>query len=901
MPDWKRHVRDNLSLDGLDPAREASIVEDLAQQLEDAYQDALDDGLAPEQAAESVKRHIPDWQAFGRTLENSQGAHQRSGLEKLEQRAMERNRRNRFSRWSGDLWLDILFSFRLLRKNQTSTILVILTLALGIGANTAIFSAIEATLLRPLPFFEPERLFLVWEHNRKTGNMQNYASPANFLDWQDRNSVFEHLAAFSYRSPILTGRGPAQRVSGVRVVGDFFAVLNTTPLQGRTLTAADAEQDPNQAVISHQFWRSTLGENPDVVGQTLILDGQPTTVVGVLPPKSGFPPGADLWVPRIYRPDSPSIRGRHLIGVGRLGDGVTRSQAQSQMDSVASRLEAEHPEFNTDFGVHLMPLRDAYSSSARGTLLLLLGAVALVLLIACANVANLLLSRMAARSRELAIRRALGANRSRLLRQLSVESWMLALLGGLLGLLLARPAIGVLAVLVPNGIRITFDLGIGPSVLAFTFAISVLAGVLFGLAPALQLWAPTAGSALAGGGRSVAPSQGGLRRFLVVSEVAMSLVLLAAAGLTIQSLSLLQRVDPGFDPNEIVTFSLTLPEAIAGEESEKAPRQNAFFQRLIERISALPGVESVGGVSFLPVAGGIASTSFRLLDRAAPAPGLSPVADVLVVAGDYFQAMKIPLKQGRLFGPEDSPDAPRAVVINETMVRRHWPDADPLGKQIVIDWDRPVTGQIVGVVGDVLHRGLASDPRPATFWAQPQFTYGFMNLFVRGGPEATLRRALPPLVSELDPDLPVQELRSMTEVMGESVGRPRQTLRLLALFAGLALVLAAVGVYGVASYWVGSRTREIAIRIAIGAEPADILRTVLGRGLVLAAWGIAIGLVAAIGLAQVLELGLYQVPQTDPLTYVIVSALLLAAALTACLFPALRARRVDPIEALRYE
>lgn len=901
MPDWPRYVRENLSLPGIRPERVESIVTDVAQILEDAFEEARARGLS-ETAAEAVARnHIPDWNFFAEAVCSAQ---QGAGLGRLERwqenhlRNQDLGNRSGFLKWLSDLRLDFLYGLRMLLKRPLMTVLALLTLALGIGANSAIFSVVQAALFRPLPFPEPGQLVMLWEHARKTNHLHNYISPANYYAWEERSRSFSEMAALHYSNKTLTGAGNPVRLSGAAVERSFFQVLGNQPQLGSFFeTGPSAPED--QVVLSSDLWHHVFSGSPDVIGRSLLLDGQSYLIVGVVSSRAAFPPGSEFWIPWNAPRDA---RGRYLMSLARLKPDQTLDQAQAEMTNIGRRLEQEHPEFNTEFGVFIEPLRDSYSGSFKELVPLLLMALALILLIACANVAGLLLSRLPTRNREMAIRRALGAEGGRLVRQLLVEGSILALLGGLAGSVVAYLFLPVLRVLVPGAITETFQISIDLPVLLFMLAIAGLCGFLFGLIPALQVRKADLALSLRSGGRNVASAGHRVRTVLVVAQVSLSVVLLVSAGLLVRSLFRLIAVDPGFRVEDIQTFTPVLPRAAGGERTEEGYRQAGFFQQMLDRLASIPDVESVGAVNFLPFRAGVASSYVILADRPEPPPGQAPSPDIVSLGGDYFQTLGIPLKEGRFFDSGDQQQAPTVAIINEAMARQYWPTESPLGHKLKMPWDGLLEAEIVGVVGNVRQRNYAADIRPAVYWHAPQFPYGFMTVVARTdlGPQAFSGLARD-VVSELDPDLPLSEIEPLTHYLNRSLEQTRVTLQLLGAFAALALILSVVGIYGILSSWVGLRFREIGIRMALGAGKASLIRLVVGRGTVLGLLGLLLGLVGSLAASRLLASKLYQISHTDPVTFLCVSILILTASLASCYLPARRALEIDPLETLRAE
>ncbi|HSE97852.1 MAG TPA: ABC transporter permease [Blastocatellia bacterium] len=804
------------------------------------------------------------------------------------------------------LMQDLRYGARSLVKNPGFTLVAVLALALGIGANTAIFSVVNTLLFSPLKFKDPDRLVMVWEKNFPRNRERNVVSPANFLDWNNQNQVFEHMAAVVDYPVNLTNAGEPEELQAQLVTASFFPTLGVQPVYGRAFL--DSEDVPNGervAIVSHRLWQGRFGADPGLVGKQITLSGRPCTVVGIMGPDFYFLNNeTDIWVPMglnaglNYR----EVSGRYMRTVARLKPGVTLEQAQAEMTLIASRLEESYREFNAGWGANVFSLQDEIVGDIRPALLILLGAVFFVLLIACANVANLLLARAAARQKELALRTALGASRGRLIRQLLNESLLLAVIGGVAGLLLAYWAIEALIAFNPGNIPRLEEVSLDGRVLAFTLGVSFITGLIFGVIPALQASRPDLNESLKEGGRSSAGGAGHrrVRSIFVVSEVALALVLLVGAGLMIKSFAKLQRVDLGYNPENVLTARVLLPGSKYGDN----PKRAAFFKQAVERLAAIPGVQAAGAISWLPLIGLGSSTSFWVDGRPEPPPGERPGTDVRVITPGYFAAMGIPLIKGRILDERDTAEGPRVLVINETMARQFFPGEDPIGKRLIINWDRPpLPDEIVGVVGDAKLVSVAGETRPAIYWPHArQATYSSMTFAVRttGDPLAIVG-SLQSEIRAIDPEQPIADIRPMEEVVATSLSRPRFNMLLLGLFAGVAMILASVGIYGVMAYSVTQRTHEIGIRMALGARGADVMKMIVGQGMVLALAGVGIGLVGAYFITGLMSSLLFGVAATDPITFLSISLLLAVVAFVACYVPARRATKVDPMVALRYE
>lgn len=812
------------------------------------------------------------------------------------------------------LWQDVRYGIRMLRKNPGFTLIAIVALALGVGANASIFSVVNAVLLRPLPFAEADQLVMVWERRPRQNRESNPVAPADFLDWQQQNQSFSRMAAYSARAFNLTGTGAEpEQLTGQLVTGEFFQVLGAKAALGRTLLpGVDSPGGNRVAVLSYGLWQRRFGGDKAVVGRTLTLDDEIFIVAGVMPPDFSYPDReTEVWatpqrgVPDVILPGNPdpaTLRSLHYLNViARLKPDVTRATAQAEMEAIAGRLEEQYPDANTGHTARVVALHEQLVGDVRPALIVLLSAVGFVLLIACANVANLLLARGAGREREMAIRTALGAGRRRLIRQLLTESVLLAGAGGMLGLLLALWGTDALVALSPENFPRLQEINLDGRVIGFTLLVSLLTGIIFGLAPALQVSRLDLNSSLKEGGRGSAESFGRrrLRGALIVAEVALTMVLLVGAGLMIRSFDRLLRVDPGFKADNLLTMEVSLPQSKYSESEEQTAN---FFREILGRIKTLPSVQSVGATWILPLSGQGAGSGFEIEGRDPATVSERMNSAFSAVSPNYFRTMSIPIIKGREFGDRDTATAPGVSLVNETFARRYFPSEDPLGKRIKRRGEETGWTTIVGVVGDVRQLGLDVEPRSEMYFSYLQSPVPFMNVVVRTATDpATLATAVRKEVWAVNPNQPVANVSTMNELLTNSAAGKRFNTLLLSLFALIALTLASVGIFGVMSYTVSQRTREIGVRMALGARESDVLRLVIRQGMILAGLGIVIGLVAALALTRVMTSLLYGVSATDPATFIGIALLLAGVALVACYIPARRATKVDPMVALRHE
>ncbi|MEX2262213.1 MAG: ABC transporter permease [Bryobacteraceae bacterium] len=804
---------------------------------------------------------------------------------------------------------DFRFAARTLRKNPAFTAIAVLTLALGIGANTAIFSVVNAVLLRPLPFYEPERLVRVYNQFLALNLKYAAASVADYYEYRRQTHLFEEVACVNGINFNLTGVERAERLLGGRVSASLFPMLPVKPVAGRVFTEDEEQQGRHRvAVLGEGLWKRVFGSDPAVIGRTLRLNDESYTVIGVIPPIPGDLAPFEVWTPIAFTNEQKSVerRGHQFLTVlARLKRGLSLEAARAGMKPFAAALQKDFPDQyppSTGWGIMVESLAESLVGDIRLALVVLLGAVGFVLVIACANVANLLLSRGAARTREISIRAALGAGRGRIARQLLIESTLLGFLGGAAGLLLGVWGVALLVKASPPNLPRLDEVRIDGTVLAFTFAASLLTGLLFGLAPIIQMARANLQENLKESARG---TSGGLRRhtmrsLLVVAEVSMALVLLVGAGLLIRSFLGLQDVDPGFRAGNVLTFRVSLPQARYPAD----PQVAGFFRQLLDRVGRLPGVVSVGAISMVPFSGGNNSGSFSIEGREVPPGGTGPHADQRTVSAGYFQALGIPLKKGRLFEETDKADAPGVALVDEKLAAQYWPGEDPIGKRVRFGGNQTQAPwlTVAGVVGHVKHSRLDTESKGVLYQHYPQARAGSMVVVARTGNDPKLLTgAVQSEVAAIDKDLPIYDVRTMEERVLASLTPQRFAVYLLAVFAGVAMLLAAVGIYGVMSQSVTQRTQEIGIRMALGAERRAVTRMVVGQAMKLVAAGLAIGVTAAFGLTRLMKQMLFGVESTDPPTFAAVAALLAAVACAASYVPARRAAKADPMVALRHE
>jgi len=903
MPNWNHIVRKHLAALRLPPEREIEIVEELALHLDAAYEDALADGLSEAEAAASALRSY-DWRLLecelSRAEQPSVARAWRPPLELIERKGGIRME---------SFIQDLRFGVRMLLKNPGFTLIAVLTLALGIGANTAIFSVVNAVLLRSLPYRDPDRLVLASYYRGIAGD---YAWVADFRAWRDQAKAFEQIAAYRTDDAGFTGNGEPERLTAGTVSAHLFATLGVAPAFGRDFTPEDDTDGGAPVVIlSDGLWRRRFGGDPQVIGKAITLRGQSMTVIGIMPPRFRFPGEADLWAPLtpvLNRQLSQQPYMGRLNALARLKPGVTPETARAELSVILDQQRHDSPRpYSFVQEVRVVKLSEKFIGDARRPLLVMFGAVAFVLLIACANVANLLLARSAARQKEMAIRAAVGAGRWRLSQQLLTESLLLSIAGGVAGLLAAKWGVKLLVAMSPSGIARINESGVDGRVFGFTCAVAVLTGLIAGLLPALQASKTDVNETLKA--QSVARSgQDGMRRALpalMIAELAMALVLLVGAGLMIKSFIRLLDVPKGFNPDGLFTLLLRPSN---NKYPQGSPQRVAYYQEALARVQALPGVQSACLTSFLPLTG---PTVRLIIDQIEGHPpferGKEPVVEANHISPEYFQTMGIPLRAGRPFSAQDGAEAPKVVIINETLARRFFPNENPIGK-----WVSPAPNQkiIVGVVGDTHHLGLDQEVRPEVYLPYLQRPNDMMSLrlVARAIPgqnnltsSSNLAGAIRKQAQSIEPNEPVSQVVTMNEQLSNSVAHRRFQMVLLGVFACVALAIAAVGIYGVISYAVSQRTQEIGIRMALGAQASDVLRMVVWRGMSLALVGVTLGLAVALMFTRVIKTLLFNVSATDPATFGLIALLLLSVALLACYIPARRATKVDPLTALRHD
>ena len=897
MPEFRTDIRARLAELGLPPVREAEIVEELSEHLEDEYERALGSGASEDEARKQALEQLNTPDLLGRELKRVE--------RRVSQSPVTLGAETK-STILADLWQDLRYGLRTLLKNPGFTIVAVVALALGIGANSAIFSVVNSVLLRPLPFKSPKQLVMVWENAAHLGFPKNTPSPPSFLDWQRQNTVFTGMAAMSERSFNLTGVGEPERLEGRRVSANLFDLLGVPALLGRTFVPDDDRPGTHVALLSYSLWQRSFGSDPSIIGRAVTLNGESYTVIGVMP--RGVHLHAygnwndELWVPIAFTNEESTNRGTHFLEViARIKPGITLKQAQAEMETIAARLAKEYPKYNTRIGATVMPLHEEIVGDIKPALLILLGAVGFVLLIACANVANLLLARAAVREKEIALRLALGASRSRLTRQFLTESVLLAFLGGGFGLLLALAGIRVLKTFIPPSIPQTQTISIDGKVLLFTALTALLTGIVFGLAPAMHASHSNLNESMKEGGRDSASGRKGnrLRDLLVIGEVAVSFILLVGAGLLINSFLHLRNLDPGFRADHLLTMKVDLSEL----KYPDGERRWVFFDEVLRRIRVLPGVQSVAVAGNLPLTYNGDSATIAVEGIPDPPPDQWPDVIYRAIGPGYFSTMGIPLIRGHDFTDQDRADSKKVVVISEKTAEHYWPGEDPIGKRVKPDAtnsDVPWR-EVIGVVKDVRQNDFIAQPKMQMYFNYRQLKDLAANaLIVRTSVDPmSLATPVRNSIWAVDKDQPVADVDTMDHIVSAAIARQRFSMLLLGIFAASALMLAAVGIYGVMSYSVTQRTHEIGIRMALGARRADVLQMTIKQGLKLVSVGMILGLVAAFLLTRILTSLLFGVSATDPITFIGISLVLLAVAILASYIPALRATKVDPIIALR--
>jgi putative ABC transport system permease protein len=896
MRDWQAFVRSNLSLPDLAPAREARIVRELAAQVEDFYREALARGMSDAEADAHACAQITDWPAFARDVQRADRIHLQPRLERVANVLDATPGPSAgVSQMSAQLLRDLRFGVRQLVKAPGFSLVAILTLTLGIGATTAIFSVVNGVLLRPLPYPEPAGLVRVHEIVPQYGRFS--VAPASFLDWREQSTVFEHIAAYANTSGTFAWPDGPERIAGTAVSWDLFELLRVPPALGGSFTAdQDRPGASDVIVLSHALWQRRFNGDPAVIGQAVTISGTAVTILGVMPEGFYYPTRTtEFWRPIAINPADAS-RGGHFLGVvARLKPGTGVDRAGAEMKTIAERLATQYPDSSANESAEVISLHEQIVGSIRPALITLLLAVGVVVLIACGNVANLLLVRASVREKEVAIRAALGAGRRRLVMQMLSESLVLALAGGAFGLLFAYLAIPLVQSLSAGSIPRVADVTIDRTVLVFVLAASLLTGVVFGLVPALQMSRTGAGAVLKEGGRSSVGTAGRwTRNGLLIGQVALSLMLLIGASLLLRSFSRLTNVDPGFTPDGVLAFQVSLPQPAYPEDANRL----LFFDTLLERLASAPGISQAAGVQTLPMRGGYV-LSLTIHGRPTPRPGDEPSANYRAVTPGYFSTLAIPVLRGRTFSTQDSSTAAPVAVVDDAFVRQHYPDEDPIGRRIGIG-NGTESAEIIGVVGSVNHTGLDAIPAPTMYMSTTQDAFNTLWVLAKtdGNPEA-LTGTVRSVLGGLDRTLPAYSITPLATVLDESVAQRRFSMLLILGFGALALFLAAIGLYGVVAYTVSLRTKEIGLRMAIGAQPRDVLRMVVGGGMKLAAVGVILGMLGSLGAASLVESMLFEVEPSDPVSYAATAVLLLTIAAVACYIPARRAMKVDPMVALQ--
>ena len=866
---------------------ERELDEELRFHLEQQIAENLAEGMSAEEARHAARRSV-------------------GGVEQLKEECRDMRRVS----YVDDLFRDMRYAAHVLRKSPGFTAAAVLTLALSIGANTAIFSVVHTVLLQPLPFRNPDRLAMVWEESSFLGFPQDTPAPANFVDWKKRNHVFEDMVAMKGDLKNLTGDGPAEEMEVKEATANLFPLLGVRPVAGRTFLPEEEQEGAAKVVLLSQgLWVRRYNASPEIIGKAVRMNGESYTVAGVVPAGFDFPDRVDVWIPLALSRQDWQQRDSHFLEVvARLRDGVTLERARADMTAIAKQLEREHPESNARIGAAVIPLPDEFVGGLRRGLVVLLAAVGGVLLIACANLANLLLARSTARQREMAVRMALGAARQRIVRQVLTESILLSLVGGASGVVLAAWTVQFLTELIPLPLTTTATVHLNGPVLIFATALAACAGILFGVVPALEISTDTVAETLKRGGRSsVTGDRSRVRSALVVAQVAVSVILLTGTGLMLQTLWHLLR-NPGFRPDHVLCLRTSLSGSTQSKYRELKDRVQ-FYQRVLAGVTSLPGVTAAGYTTYLPLTNRGGTSGFIIEGRPKPTGANRNDANHRVVTPDYLRTIGVPLIAGRFLNESDGADAPPVALINRTMARQYWPGEDPLGKRFKMDDDTATAPwiRVVGVTGDVRQMGLDVPARAEMYFSyrQPAGSFAYFtprDLAIRvAGDPLNLAAAVRRVVAEVDPDQPISHMQTMEELLDSEVASRRVEGELLGTFAGLALVLASLGIYAVLAYAVTQRTAEIGLRMALGARERDVLRAVMSQGAKLIAAGVAVGLAGAWMLTGLMRSLLYGIRTTDPGAFAGAVALFLLVGSCACYFPARRASRVDPMVALRHE
>ena len=859
---------------------EHDLEEELQYHLERDIEQNIERGMTREEARYAALR------AFGGLMQSQEHSRDARGVRFIENTLQ-----------------DMRYSLRLMIKNPAFTLIVILTLTLGIGANTAIFSFANGILLRPLPYPQSERLTVLDETALKRGIDSMSVSYPNYLDWREQNTVFQSMGAHYGTSRFsLSGIGQPETIRGSYISHGLLETLGVQPILGRTFTEVEDRPETDTVVIlGYELWQKYYGGDQNIIGRTIMVNTRARTVVGVMPAGFKFPEVSEIWAPLALTTQTFTRTDHGISAIARLKDGVTIEQAQAEMTNIAARIEQLNPVTNEGLGVSVTSMHKSLAGDYREGLLILLGVVGCVLLVACVNVANLMLARASARQKELALRAALGASRSRVIRQLLIESLMLAAIGGVLGLALSKWALYMLLKAIPITLPYWMNFGIDLRVLGFTLGVTLLTGLIFGVMPALQSSRVDLNDTLKEGGRGSLTSSGThSRSLLVVTEIALSLVLLVGAGLMIQSFMRLRRVNVGLDPKNVLTLSVGLPRV----KYPEGPQRAAFFKNLVDRVRTLPGVEAAAATGTLPLSGGNWGRSLTVEGYPVLSVGQAPMIQHTVVTPNYFQTMGIHLLAGRDFNEGDRPGGQLVTIVDERLAQKYWPNESPLGKRIRFGppEDNEPWHTVIGVVAAVRHQRMQEETRNSVYLPHLQIPVGGLSIVARTSSEPkSLVAAVRREVGQLDGDLPLSNVATMDEVIADSIWQPRLYAMLFAVFAGGALVLAVIGIYGVMAYIVITRTHEIGIRMALGATARDVFRLIVGRGMKLTAIGLVIGVGGAFALTRLMRGLLFNISATDPITFVLISVLLAFAAFLACYIPARRATKVDPLVALRYE